>query len=226
MEHPIERPGDLAPDRARDIDDVELGALDSPGPSTPLRNRIIPAITVAIIICLLGVLGYTLFRPKPADVGSNGHAVHAAGAQLIAYTNRQAPNFSLKELNGTPLTLDQFRGKTVILNFWASWCQPCQDEAGVLEQINTSLDPSKYVLIGVNIWDTNSNATSFVDNHGITYKNLIDPNGATTINYGVTGVPETFFISPDGKMLGKAPGQLTNPNQVQAFLQELTRAGQ
>lgn len=226
MEHPIDRPGEFVSDRARNTDDVEFGAPESPSPGTPLRNRIIPAVTIAIIVCLLGVLGYTLFRPKPADIGSNGHAVHAAGAQLIAYTNRKAPNFTLKELNGTPLTLDQFHGKTVILNFWASWCQPCQDEAPVLEKISTSLDPSQYVLIGVNIWDTNSNASGFVQDHGITYKNLIDPNGATTINYGVTGVPETFFISPNGMMLGKAPGQLTNPGQVQLFLQELTRASQ
>ncbi|HLI51686.1 MAG TPA: TlpA disulfide reductase family protein [Thermomicrobiaceae bacterium] len=229
MEHPIDRPGEFVPnaaDRARSTDDVEAGLSDSPTSGTPLRNRVIPAITVVIIVCLLGALAYTLFRPQPADIGSNGHAVHAGGAQLIAYTNRKAPNFTLKDLNGKPISLDQFHGKTIILNFWASWCQPCQDEAGVMEQISTNLNPSQYVLIGVNIWDTNSNASSFIQQHGLTYQNVVDPNGATTINYGVTGVPETFFISPSGMMLGKAPGQLTNPDQVQLFLQELSRGRQ
>lgn len=186
-----------------------------------IRNRLIPAITAVIVIGLLGLLGYSLFgSPKKSVVEGPGR-VNTVGS-LVTLGNRPAPGFTLTDFSGGQISLDQFHGKTVVLNFWASWCGPCKAEAPILADLAKTSDSSKIAVVGIAVWDLESDSQAFLKDHGLNYANGSDKNGAVAIDYGVSGVPETFFISPDGKLMGKFPGQLQSTQQVNDLLKELT----
>ncbi|HET9017470.1 MAG TPA: TlpA disulfide reductase family protein [Thermomicrobiaceae bacterium] len=189
-----------------------------------MRNRVIPGVTIVIVAALLGLLGYALFAPKPqtSALGAGGRIEQ--GSSVETFTNRKAPGFSIKSFSGQDLSLSQFRGKTVVVNFWASWCQPCQQEAPVLSAISQNL-PANTVLVGIDVWDTSSDATSFLAQNDAHYLVGPDNDGSIAINYGVAGVPETFFISPTGMLLGKYIGPLTSPDQFATVLKKFQAGG-
>jgi cytochrome c biogenesis protein CcmG, thiol:disulfide interchange protein DsbE len=90
-----------------------------------------------------------------------------------------------------------------------------------LTQLAQTADPKQLVLIGIDVWDNDADARAFLQQHGLTYPNGPDKNGAIAIDYGVFGVPETFFISPEGKLLGKYLGPLQSVQQVHDLTNQL-----
>ncbi|HUZ01917.1 MAG TPA: redoxin domain-containing protein [Thermomicrobiaceae bacterium] len=193
-------------------------------PVSSIRNRVIPGVTILIVAALLALLGYTLFAPKPqtSALGAGGRIEQ--GSSIVTFAGRAAPQFSIKTFDGKPVSLAQLRGKTVIVNFWASWCDPCKQEAPVLAAVGHTLDANT-VLVGIDVWDQRSDATAFLAQNDAGYLNGPDNDGSIAIDYGVAGVPETFFISPDGTLLGKYIGPLTSPDQVNTVLKELQGRG-
>jgi cytochrome c biogenesis protein CcmG/thiol:disulfide interchange protein DsbE len=108
-----------------------------------------------------------------------------------------------------------------MLNFWASWCDACKAEAPLLQNTWQRVQGQGIVFIGIDIQDTRSNGLSFLQTYGITYPNIVDTDGSVTINYGVTGVPETFFIDRHGVIVQKVIGELTEQtmqNNLQLIL--------
>ncbi len=101
------------------------------------------------------------------------------------------------------LRLSDYRGKGVILNFWASWCHSCRDEARDLEKLWQRVQGSDLVVVGIAIQDSIAAAKAFANDYGKTYALGLDESGSVSIDYGITGVPETFFISKDGLILHK-----------------------
>ncbi len=186
-----------------------------------VRGRIIPIVAVSLVIGLLVLLGWTLLGPKSADTQQNGR-INAPGV-FIPFQNRDAPNFSVTDFNtGKKISLADLKGKTVVLNFWASWCPPCQTEAPLINAYVKNNPSNDVVFVGVAIWDVKSDSENFVQQYGIQYMNGADTSGTTAIDYGVAGVPETFIISPDGKLTGKFPGPITNADQLTNALKEST----
>ena len=123
-----------------------------------------------------------------------------------------APDFTVSVLNAAPgqptsIHLASLKGKAVVVNFWASWCVPCADEAPVMEQAWQTYQSKNVVFVGVVYQDTQQNALDFVQQYNVTYPVGPDPNGAISIAYGVTGVPETVFINPKGIIVSKFGGQ-------------------
>ncbi|HCI79145.1 MAG TPA: hypothetical protein DHW02_05610, partial [Ktedonobacter sp.] len=110
-------------------------------------------------------------------------------------------------------------------NFWASWCDVCRQEAPLLENTWQRMQSQhqKVLFLGVDYDDTQQDGLGFVQQYGITYPNVVDPNGTTTINYGVSGVPETFFINRHGVIVQKVVGELTE-QVLQENLQALFRS--
>lgn len=154
-------------------------------------------ITLLVILSLLGILAYGFSRdpryiPTPL-IGS------------------PAPNFTLTLFDGKTLKLEDLRGKAVFLNIWASWCPPCREEARELEVAWQNLKEKDTVFLGVNIQDTKQDAQDFIKQFGITYPNGRDPSGRIAVDYGVWGIPETFFIDPQGRITYKHVGTLGWP---------------
>lgn len=126
---------------------------------------------------------------------------------------RVAPDFELTSFNGgDSVRLSELRGQPVVINFWASWCVECRVEAGVLESFYQEFDRKKgeVRLLGVAIQDTPEKAKAFAQHFGKTYFLGIDQaNGQIALDYGIYGVPETFFIDAEGVIQFKQIGGVT-----------------
>ncbi|MBI4306990.1 MAG: TlpA family protein disulfide reductase [Chloroflexi bacterium] len=129
---------------------------------------------------------------------------------------------SLVLFTGETLDLEQLRGKYVMLDFWASWCPPCRQEAPVLARTYERYKGRAIEFVGVSIWDSDSGARQYLRQFGITYPNGPDPKGRIAIDYGVTGIPEKYFIDPHGVVLKKFIGPM-NEQRLEQVLDELLR---
>lgn len=121
---------------------------------------------------------------------------------------RAAPAFRLATLAGDTLELDSLAGRPVILNFWASWCPPCRDEAPLLTAADANYRAMGLAVVGVVFQDSAENARAFMARYGQTYSGVLDPDGRTALDYGVFGIPETFFINRSGVVVSKQTGPL------------------
>ncbi len=118
-----------------------------------------------------------------------------------------APEFSLDQLSsGDPRELQHFRGKFVLLNFWASWCAPCMEEVPALQRLSEELKSDGLWVVSIGIDDVPEELKKVVDRFGITFPVLLDRDGRVKRAYRVTGVPETFLIDSDGRFV-----MLTDP---------------
>ncbi len=113
----------------------------------------------------------------------------------------QAPAFELTTFDGQHLSTSSLRGKAVVLNFWASWCIPCRDEAAALQKVWEKYGSQGVVVVGVDYVDTEPQAKKFIADFKQTYPNGPDIGTRISQDYRITGVPETFFIKPDGQLL-------------------------
>ena len=134
--------------------------------------------------------------------------------------NRPAAKFTLTSYAGDPMSLEAQRGKVVVLNFWASWCYPaCYEEAPVLERGWRAYRDRGVVVLGVDIQDKVDAGQKFIDTFTLTFPNALDPNGRVSVDYGVYGVPETFFIDAKGNIRAKHVGAVTE----EVFRREVER---
>ncbi len=155
-------------------------------------------------LALLVLLGSQLLTP--AQNQSN-----AGSSPLIGHP---APDFTLAVLSAhagaaSKMHLADLKGKPIVLNFWASWCIPCQHEAPLLQATWQSVQRQGIVFLGIDFQDARSAGLTFLHTYGITYSNVADDTGSTAINYGVSGVPETFFLDRHGVIVSKVIGELT-----------------
>ena len=148
-------------------------------------------------IPVLALLAYG-FRLNPREVPS-------------PLVGRPAPAFALNTFAGQPVSLESLRGKVVVLNFWASWCYPaCYEEAPVLERGWQAWRDRNVVVLGVDIQDNDDKALKFVRDFQLSFPNAPDPSGKVSIDYGIYGVPETFFIDTRGRIRAKHVGSLSD----------------
>jgi cytochrome c biogenesis protein CcmG/thiol:disulfide interchange protein DsbE len=124
---------------------------------------------------------------------------------------RPAAAFTLTAFDGNPVALEALRGKVVVVNFWASWCNPaCYDEAPVLERAWRTYRDRGVVVIGVDMQDTPEAAREFIRRFELTFPNAPDHGGKVAVEYGVYGVPETFFVDRAGTLRAKHVGAVTD----------------
>lgn len=106
------------------------------------------------------------------------------------------------------IALADFKGRPVVLNFWASWCNPCQREMPAFQSVHEQLG-GRVVILGIDTKDIRSDASDFLRNTGVTYRTASDPDGAVASVYGVVGLPQTFFISAQGKIVDRFIGEIS-----------------
>jgi thiol-disulfide isomerase/thioredoxin len=131
-----------------------------------------------------------------------------------------APDFRLAQLGGDPVQLSQLKGKTVLVNFWATWCSPCQDEMPILQRAYLKYKDQGVVFLAVNVRDTPAeNAKSYFKTNNLTMPVLIDPTGDVPGGYRVTGYPETYLIDKNGKIGEFHIGPITTDADLEAEMQ-------
>lgn len=145
------------------------------------------------------------------------------GEALARGDSPQAPAVTLPAFSGPPVALAALRGHPIVLNIWASWCVPCREEAPLLEQVWKAYRSRGLIVLGVDTQDLESPARAFLTRYAITYPNGRDPDGSVSRTFGATGVPETFFISADGRIRGKFPGEQIDPAAWRAAVSALLR---
>jgi cytochrome c biogenesis protein CcmG, thiol:disulfide interchange protein DsbE len=131
------------------------------------------------------------------------------------------PAITLPGLEGQSIALAKLKGHPIVLNFWASWCVPCREEAPLLETISKTFEAKGLIVLGVDTQDLEQPARAFVRQYGITFPIVRDPDGTVARLFGTTGVPETFFIGSDGHIRGKFPGQQPDPGAWRAAVAAL-----
>lgn len=193
------------------------GHSTSSGPTGRVGRRALIIIGAGIpVLAFLAVLAWASFS---SDGAPGGLAVNESVAE-VRQERKIAPNFALQLPDGGSLAIEDLRGRVVMLDFWASWCQPCRDEAPALAQVYREYRERDVEFVGINLWDNPGDAELFLQQQGHEYPNGIDAEGKIAISYGVRGIPEKFFISRDGSIARKFTGPM-NPDLLRQILDDL-----
>lgn len=189
------------------------------GPSHVSRGSLAGRLLVlSAAVAVVGLLGYGL-----ATTSSNETIDQA----LSASSAPQAPGFELQVLDrGTlprqlartldpaladgQLGLDELRGTPLVLNFWASWCDPCREEAPILQEGWRRWGRRGVLFVGLDMQDLTDDALAFIEEFAVSYPTIRDPEDSVSLEYGVTGIPETFFIDARGRVVAHVIGVVTS----------------
>lgn len=173
-----------------------------------------------LIIVLVGLVlvGLVIVAAR-AVVGTSG--VQSFAAAAASGERPTTPGFDLETLDGQGrVDLADLEGKIVVVNFWASWCDPCKDEAPLIEDLSRSLGADGDVeFVGVNTQDLRTDARAFAETYGLTYPLIFDEGGAVGRDWGVGAFPETFVIDADGRAVAWFPG-VVQADRLRAAVEE------
>jgi cytochrome c biogenesis protein CcmG, thiol:disulfide interchange protein DsbE len=170
----------------------------------PIRPRWgVIAIWVSLL-GLLGVLGFGLMRSQQGPIG--------VGARV--------PEFSLTTFEGETIDLAGLRGNVVVINFWASWCKPCEQEAAELEQAWREYREQGVVFLGVNYVDTEPEALAYLERFGVTYPNGPDLGTRISQAFRMRGVPETYVVDGQGILAAVKIGPYESLAEIEAAVRQ------
>jgi cytochrome c biogenesis protein CcmG/thiol:disulfide interchange protein DsbE len=151
-------------------------------------------VAVAAVLGLLGLLVWKVVNQEKSTVPQ----------EVAAGKRPAAPHFELPRLDRPGrLSLSSLRGKAVVVNFWASWCAPCRDEVPRLDAAWKRWRSRGLVVLGIDYDDLRGDAQKFMRKYGMTYPAVHDGRKKTVAAYGVTGVPETYFVNRRGRIVGE-----------------------
>ncbi|MGB9735380.1 MAG: peroxiredoxin family protein [bacterium] len=185
---------------------------------------------ILTVLIVLGLLAFVVFHLIPQTTGSSSEKQTSNVSQASGNNVTQSeavstvPGFSLKNLDGREEQLKDYTGNLILVNFWASWCGPCNEEAPSMEKMYREFRNKGLVVIGISIDHHVSQVKNFVKQYSITFPILLDTNETVASAYGITGVPETFILDRDYKLIKHIIGPLdwTSPD-VTNYLTQLLK---
>ena len=152
---------------------------------------------VGLVVALLGLLVWKVATDNHGGVAADFNRGHQP----------EAKDFTLKRLNGDgSLQLSSLRGRVVVVNFWASWCEPCKREAPLFQSAFERYR-SQVAFVGIDTTDFSGDARGFLDRYGVTYPNVRDPNGRVLHKYGGLPIPRTYVLNRTGRVVGYIFGE-------------------
>ena len=194
---------ELAENESLERHPAKVVPVQEPVRKNKRRRRMLIFCVVSLVnVGLLALLLTQLLTPAP----------HAVPDPLIGHP---APDFSLAMLRSgnekSSLSLSNFQGKPVVLNFWASWCAPCKEEMPLLEDAwkQVQAQGKDVVFLGIDFQDSTSDGKSFLQANSITYPIVLDADGSVAFKYGITSLPQTIFINQHGTVMSRVPRELT-----------------
>ena len=179
-------------------------------------------LTKSVLILIIGIiiLGFTSLLAF--GLSNQTSATGRSGAVLIG---KEAPVFIAPLIdsseNNTFVSLNDYDGDILVLNFWASWCPPCRDETPGFQRLFEKYQDQGVTFLGINIQDGSSpvDAINYINEFSVTYPNIYDYDGNITVDYGVTGIPVTFFVF-DNRILGRWVGSISE-GKLNNIIQEI-----
>jgi cytochrome c biogenesis protein CcmG/thiol:disulfide interchange protein DsbE len=158
----------------------------------PLRHLVVAAVLPVLI---LGLLAVALLARAPSTSPT------AVG--------NLAPDFNLVDLDGDPVRLTDFRGRPLIINFWASWCGPCVEEFPLLRDALDRYRDSDLAIVGIVYQDRSEAARAFMERTDAPWPATMDPGDRVAASYGILAPPETYFVGRDGTIVARQIGQFS-----------------
>ena len=194
MQGPLENQGEFIGDGPSDLEGRRR---------LPLGRRTLIIVTVSVpVLAFLAILAWASATSGPAR---GGLAVNDQIVELSVGGEVAAP-FTMSLVGGGEFSSEELQGRVVMLDFWASWCPPCRDEAPALGQVYREYRDRGVEFVGINLWDNTGDAELFLQQQGHEYPNGFDDGGKIAISYGVRGIPEKFFLSAEGRIVRKFSG--------------------
>jgi cytochrome c biogenesis protein CcmG/thiol:disulfide interchange protein DsbE len=167
-------------------------------------------IIVGIAAAFVAILGWRLVQTNTSEHRADG----------------MAPPLVFTTFEGETISLDDLKGKGVVINFWASWCDPCRDEADLLEQTWRREKDNGIIFLGLDYLDQEPAALAYLEEFDVTYPNGPDLRSEIARRYRIKGVPETFFISPEGQIVETVIGPITGQAQMDQLISLIRPGGQ
>ncbi|WP_129627110.1 TlpA disulfide reductase family protein [Candidatus Oscillochloris fontis] len=198
--------------------DQQIGIAKRTNPNVVARRQLTPRertmVVIGGLVALGLIVGMWIFTGRGAGVEG----------QAMGEVNRPAPEFTLQTLDGNEVNLAAYKGKVVLVNFWGTWCEPCQRELPALQAANERYAEQGLVIIGVNLTDdertqgrSEDDIRSFVAQYQLTYPIALDQDGRVTDSFRVYPLPTSFFIDPQGQIRYVHVGELTLDDIIARF---------
>jgi cytochrome c biogenesis protein CcmG/thiol:disulfide interchange protein DsbE len=194
---------------------------ESPGGAPAIESSALLVLAAALLILAVAIVAYTLGARSATSRVVESQPVPAEPSA----PREPAPPFTLPSLRGQErISLAGFRGQTVVINFFASWCRPCELEAADLQRAWQKVEGHEVMFLGVAVQDRYRDAQAFLTKHGITYPAAFDDGGDVMQAYRITGIPTTVFIDPQGRVAGRHTGIFVGEEGVARLLARIEAA--